>query len=250
MRENGREPKKPRDADRGDGCGDATTGVEPRSGCSPAASRPQDRDERCVTRHERADGVLGDRLPAPPAVGARRAGGDGQHAVEQHDALVAPRRQVAVRRGCDAEVVVQLAVDVRHAPRQRPHVRVDGERQSDRVAGRRIRILPDDEHAHIGERPLERPQHAVARGQVRAAFGDLGAQAVADLGDPRPHRGEGVRPALVDQSRVCELGEALRHVRRRPRRAPSPAPTTGSRSTARCPSTSSRGARSWSASCR
>ena len=118
---NGREPKNPRLADSGLGCArlDRPAWL-PSSGRRLAASRPH----RIATsgapaRDERADRVLGDLLPALAAMGCRRARPHGQHPVQQHDALLAPRREVAVRRRRDAEVVVELLVDVREAARQR-----------------------------------------------------------------------------------------------------------------------------------
>ena len=122
-RENGREPKKPRLADSGDGCADSMIGVAAQHraqvrGIPP----PQDRDERTAARDEGADRVLGDLLPPPAAMGCRQPGRDGEHSVEQHDALIAPRREVAVRGARDAEIGVELLVDVREAPRERTHV--------------------------------------------------------------------------------------------------------------------------------
>ena len=43
------------------------------------------------------------------------------------------------------------------------HVGRHRERQPDRVARRRVGVLPDDEHPHVVERLLERPQHVRAR---------------------------------------------------------------------------------------
>ena len=105
-------------------------------------------------------------------------------------------------RGRDAEVVVQLAVDVLQTPRHGSHAGIDGEREPDRMPGRRVRILPDDEHPHVGERGGERPQHVLARGQVAAPGRGLGAQEVAELGDAARGGRERLRPAGID-----ELGE-------------------------------------------
>ena len=81
------------------------------------------------------------------------------------------------------------------APRQRPHVRIDGEREADRMPGRRVRVLPDDEHLDVGERALERAQHAVPGGKVVPARRDLGAQAVAERGDVGGRPGRAPRPS-------------------------------------------------------
>ena len=104
-----------------------------------------------------------------PRCEAGLAGPDGERPVEQHHALVGPRRQVAVLGGLDAEVGAQLRVDVREAARDRPDVRVDREAQPDRVAGRRVGVLADDQHPHVGERPLEGAEDVVAGRQVGRA---------------------------------------------------------------------------------
>ena len=91
-----------------------------------------------------------------------RARAHGEHPVEQHDALLEPRRQVTVRRRRQAEVGAELLVDVLQRARDRTHVGRDAEREPHRVARRRVRVLPDDEHPHVGQRQREGPQHAVA----------------------------------------------------------------------------------------
>ena len=156
---------------------------------------PQDRDERGVACDERADGVLGDLLPAPAPVGCRCPGRDREHPVQQHDALVAPRRQVAVRGARDAEIGLELLIDVREAPRQRSHVRVDGEREPDRMPGCRVGVLADDEHLDVVEGPLERAEDAVAGGKVVAACRDLGPQPLAERGDVGADRIERAAPS-------------------------------------------------------
>ena len=107
-------------------------GVSPSSGRRLRASRPQRIATSGVAAgDERADRLVGDRLPALVAVRARLARRDAQHAVQQQHAGVGPRRQVAVGRRRVAEVVAVLAEDVDEALRQRPHVRRDRERQAD-----------------------------------------------------------------------------------------------------------------------
>ena len=72
-RENGREPKKPRDAESGDGWADSTHGIGPSIGLSDCASRPHRIAAHGPPRAASArDRALGDGLPAAPAV--RRGG--------------------------------------------------------------------------------------------------------------------------------------------------------------------------------
>ena len=96
-RENGREPKKPRLADSGDGCTDSTYGTWPSIGLSDWASRPHRiATQRPAALHQRRDGALGDLLPAFAAVRGGLAGPHGEHPVEQHHA----RSAQAVRSPC------------------------------------------------------------------------------------------------------------------------------------------------------
>ena len=138
---NGREPKKPRLADSGEGCTDSTYGIgaqrrlEALRVATPEdrartgrRGRPAPRCARPVTSSQprpRCEAGVPGRTVSDP--------------VQQHHALVGPRGEVAVRRGLDAEVEAQLLVDVRQAPRERPHVRIDREataRSGGRASGR------------------------------------------------------------------------------------------------------------------
>ena len=153
---------------------------------------------------EGLDRAVGDLLPAAALVAGRCAGAHGEAAVEQHDALLCPRCEVAVAGGGDAEVVDELAVDVEQGPGQRPHVRRHREGESDGVAGGGVGVLADDEHPDLVERDGEGSQHVLASGKVAVAGGDLGAQVLAH-GRDRPGDGlEGLRPRGVD-----ELGQGL-----------------------------------------
>ena len=55
----------------------------------------------------------------------------------------------------EAEILAVLLEDVAQAAGQRPDVGGDAEAEADRVAGRRVRILADDQHADVVERLLE-----------------------------------------------------------------------------------------------
>ena len=66
-------------------------------------------------------------------------------------------------------------------PRQPADLGRDREAQADRVARRRIGILPDDQHPHVGERLAEGAEDVLACRQVAAAGSDLGSEEVAEL---------------------------------------------------------------------
>ena len=208
---NGWDPKNPREADSGDGCTDSTDGVLPSIGLSDWASRPQriaangDPASARATSARIAHSVTS----SQPLLAVRggRAGPHGEDPVEEHHALVGPAGQVAVLGRDHADVGAQLGVDVDQAPRERPHVALDGEAEPDRVAGRRVRVLADDEHLHVGQRRAEGAEDGVAGRQVGPAGGDLLAQERPERGDPVVDRREGLGPVGGHQSTVDESGE-------------------------------------------
>lgn len=158
----GREPKKPRSADMGRVGGlDGRQIAEQRPQIACVAP-PQHRHQRASARHQCPDGLLGDLLPALAAVCGGLAGSRGQRPVQQQYALPGPRRQIAVRGAGEPEVGVQLAEDVLQAAGQRADVRRHGEAEPDRMPGRGIGVLPDDEDPHLVEGLLEGAQHVVA----------------------------------------------------------------------------------------
>src|SRR5438876_713834 len=106
------------------------------------------------------------------------------------------------------------------------------------MAGRRVRVLADDEHAHAVERLLERPQHVLARGQVPAPGRDLRPQELAHRGYLVRDGLERLGPAWVDDvaQRLCHGQHCIGGHRQnryrtgrvsRPR--PGPQPPLGSR---------------------
>ena len=105
----------------------------------------------------------------------------------------------------DAQVLLELAVDVAEAARQRADVRGDGERQPDRMPRRRVGVLADDQHAYGVQRAGEGAQHVLAGREVAAAGRDLAAQELAHPRDVVGDRLEGGGPARVD-----ELGQRSR----------------------------------------
>jgi hypothetical protein len=175
----------------------------------PGRAAPQDGHQRHVPLGESADCLLGDRFPALALVTIRFAGLDREHPVEQQDALLRPRRQVAVRRARVAEIIRILAKDVEKGGRQPLDAWVDREAEAYRVARGGVRILADDQHAHVVERLLEGAQYLVTRGKVSLARGDLLAQELAHPRDLVLNWGEGVRPA-----RFHDVAQRLRHAQK------------------------------------
>ena len=113
---NGRDPKNPRDADSGRGCTDSTHGTAPSTGLRPCASRPQSTPR--AGRPGAASTSMARSVTASQPRPRCEAGAPGRtvrHAVEQHHALLEPRRQVTVRGRRAADVVDELLVDVDQA---------------------------------------------------------------------------------------------------------------------------------------
>ena len=67
------------------------------------------------------------------------------------------------------------------------------------MAGRRIRILSDDEHADVVERLRERAQHISSGREVAATSGILVAQELPHLRDVLFDRRECLRPTGIDE---------------------------------------------------
>ena len=170
-RENGFEPKNPLCAESGLGCALSMQGWGVSSGLSVRASRPQRIGyERLVTHRQGPDSLLRDGLPALPAVGAGVARRDREDAVEEKDALPCPGREVAVLRVREAEVVAVLLEDVAEAAGERPYVGGDAEAQAHRMAGRRVRVLADDQDADVVQRLLQGREDAGRVGEERRGW--------------------------------------------------------------------------------
>ena len=197
---NGREPKNPRSADIGLGWAEVIRGVSPSIGARPWASRPQRIATSGPPRATRARMAASVISSQPfPRCDPELPGLHGEHPVEQQDALVGPRGQVTGSGPRASEVVVQLAVDVGQAARDRPHIRGHAERQANRVPGRRVGVLPHDQHADLGHGAGEGAQHVRPGRQVAAAGCQLGAQEVAHRADAIGLRRQGRRPVGRDQ---------------------------------------------------
>ena len=84
-----------------------------------------------------------------PRAGLARS--HGEHRVQKEDALAAPRGEAAVLGGCNAQVVVELEVNIPEGAGKRAHVREHGEGQSVRIPRGWVRVLPQDYDAHIIE---------------------------------------------------------------------------------------------------
>ena len=105
VRENGREPKNPLWADRGDGWADSMTTWRDvsMSAFLRRAWLPQRMNTTgCVLGVDGADDLVGERLPAVALVRRGLPGPHGERRVEQQHALHGPRLEVAVARRRDA----------------------------------------------------------------------------------------------------------------------------------------------------
>ena len=170
---NGLDPKKPRCADSGLGCTDSTHGI----GASSRLERlrvaaPEDRGQRrALLRAQRPACGSPGRSPASqprPRCEADRPGRTVRHRLSSITPASAQGVRSPLVGAGYAEVVDQLLVDVHQALRRRDPGR-DREAQADRVPGRRVGVLPDDQHLHLGQRPAEGAQHVVPGGQVADA---------------------------------------------------------------------------------
>ena len=180
----GREPKKPARADSGDGWALARYGTAPSIGISDWASRPHRIATSGPPRSTSASIARWVTCSQPlPRCEPDLPG----WTVSTRFSSSTPWSNHGVRSpGCgrrDAEVGVQLGVDVLQAAGQRAYVRGHRERQADRVAGRGIGVLADDQHAYVAQRPAERAQHVLAGRQVAPTGRQLGPQEVTHRRD-------------------------------------------------------------------
>lgn len=113
---------------------------------------PQDRHEGAAASDERLYSSFCDGLPAASIVGLRPAGLNSQHPVEEQDAPVRPRPQVAVRWPWYPNVVHQFPVYVIQRGRQGVYVWLHRERQTHGMPGRGVRVLANDEQPYAVER--------------------------------------------------------------------------------------------------
>lgn len=165
----------------------------------PRLAAPEDGDQWSAAAGECLDCALGDLLPALASVAAGGAGSDGQDAVEEQNAPLGPRREVSGGGRCEAEVAVQLSVDIDQGARQRSDVGGDREGQSDRVSRRRIRVLADDEYPHVVQWLGEGSQDVMAGREVAVTMGDLLAEEYAEVSQGMRGGGERGNPRGVDE---------------------------------------------------
>ena len=111
---------------------------------------PQNEDHERFVVH-RANDFVGERLPASSLVRRRLAGAHGERGVEQQHSAAGPRLQVAVPWWLHTEIVAQLFEDVGERRRHRDAV-LHREAQAVRLPGPVVRILPENQHLHVGIR--------------------------------------------------------------------------------------------------
>ena len=123
-----------------------------------------------------AQNRLGERFPASSTMRAGVPSPDREDPVQQQYTLVEPWGEIAGFR-VTAKIVVELLEDVGKALRQRTDVCGNREGKPMGVAGRRIRILSDDDDTHVGQWQRERTEYVDLRRQ-RIWF-----TALEDVGD-------------------------------------------------------------------
>ena len=170
-------------------------GARPQQGRQAAGvPTPEDRDQGLIPFDQRGDRPLRDLLPALAAMGGGLTRSDGEHPVEQHDSLPRPGAQIPVCGRGDAEIGLELLVDIAQRPRQRPDLRIDGEGQPDGMACSGVGVLTDDEDLDPCQRFGEGAEDGASGGQVLAPGGDLLAEEVAHRMDALFHSGQGLSP--------------------------------------------------------
>ena len=136
---------------------------------------PENRDHGAAV--ERANSSLGNLFPADAAVRSSLAWRYRKHSVEQQHSLIRPGAQVAVRSAIDAQIIVQLAVNINQGTR-RFHTWAGGKGHTHGVSWGGIRVLAHDEHADLIQRHAQRAADVLSRGQI--------VLPLKSVGDPWP----------------------------------------------------------------
>ena len=114
-------------------------------------SSPKDEHQVFAFFSQRADGRVGELLPALPLVRTGLVGAYREGGVEQQDALPGPSGQVAARRHGLAQVVMYFLENVDQRRGEGDAV-VDGEAEPVSLSGAMVGVLPDDDDLHAVER--------------------------------------------------------------------------------------------------
>ena len=144
---------------------------------------------------KRFDCRVGNDLPPLVLMAAGLARFDGQASVEQHDALIRPRRQIAVRGHGYAEVIRQLLVYIGQTTRNGLDIGRHAEAQSHRMTGGWVGVLAHDKHLDAVEWDGEGAQNVRAGGKIPASGCDFASKEIAHAVHLWLDLGEGIRPS-------------------------------------------------------
>ena len=186
-RENGRLPKNPLRADSGDGWADSMItwrDVSIRRLLLAGRRPPQDEHDPLRLAVHGLDDRVGETLPALSLVGGGLPGPHGEGGVEQEDALPGPAVEAAVVGAGHPDVAGQLDEDVLERRRE-GDAGADAEAQAVGLVGAVVRVLPEDQHLHLGVgRQVEGGEDLVGRRVDRPA-GPLGGDELLELAEVR-----------------------------------------------------------------
>jgi len=165
---------------------------------------PEQRHRRVLALVQRADGRFDDRGPAQALVRPGMTRLDRQRLVQQQNSLLMPGAEIRVGCRGNAQIVVQLLVDIGQRPGQRTHRSLGGEGQAVGMARGRIRILSDEHDAHLRARNAKCAQHHVRFREDLLSGGAASCQFSGDLPELAIEWQQHRDPVLGDES-------ALRH---------------------------------------
>ena len=118
---------------------------------SACRSAPEHEDKMFASLAEGSDGSIGEGLPALAAMAEGLVFANRKTGVQEEDALPCPACQVAAHGDGCSRLGLNLLEDVLERGREGYAV-VHAEAESVRLSGAVVRVLPQDDHAHLMER--------------------------------------------------------------------------------------------------
>ncbi len=153
-------------------------------GLASGGCAPEHEDEVFAAAVEGGDGGVGERLPSVSAVAEGLVLADGEARVEQEDALPCPAHEVAGGGDGCARLGLHLLEDVLKRWREGDAV-VHAEAESVGLSGSVIRVLAEDDDAHLVEGCRVEGVEDEVSGRIAGAGGVLLPHELRQLGEVR-----------------------------------------------------------------
>ena len=168
---------------------------------------PQQEHDWLRLRGDKADYSVGKSFPPFVFMRCGKPAFDGQHTVEQEHALLRPMFKEAVVWPGDAKVAFKLLENIDQAWRW-ADAGAHAEAKAVRLAGAVIRVLPEDDNAHLVQRgQIKRAKPFTAFGKNSLALGLFADEKAFENGHVRAGKflGEWRAPAFIKFYSICHI---------------------------------------------